>query len=319
MAGLRVGPVADVQGAVRPDALRDGDEPGVVAAREIARVMADIPAALGLDLIREHAVAVEVAEQQQAPVVSREIVAVIDRESAMGMAAARLVGARRLHDTAFGRAVDDRTREVRVIRDRLDVVVGVGLEMLTGLTLVAGARQHMVKVGDHAGRDEHIPAGVEIEAPGIARALGEDLELPRAGVEAPDAGVDLPALLGRRTRLADHRVREDAVAAVEPAVGPPGEAVQGLVRVLHRPTVEHHLGLARTVLRVLRDEHQFRRGADPHPAVADLDAAHEVEPLEEDGALRVAAVAVDVLEDEDAVAALALAALARVGHALDDP
>jgi len=36
----------------------------------------------------------------------------------MGMTAAGLVGARRLDDAAFGRAIQDRTREMRVIRDR---------------------------------------------------------------------------------------------------------------------------------------------------------------------------------------------------------
>ena len=319
MAGLRVGPVADVQGAVRADALGDGDEPGVVAAREIARVMADIPAALGLDLVGEHAVAMQVAEQQQALVGRGEVVAVVDRQAAMGMTAPGLVRAVGLDDAALGGTMHDGPREVRVVGDGLDVVVGVGLEMLAGLTLVTGAGQDVIKVRDHAGRDEHLSAGVEVQAPRVARALGEDLEGAGPRVEAPDAGVDLAALLGRRTRLADDGVGEYTVAAVEPAIGAPGEAVQGLMGVLHRPTIEHHLGLARAILRVLGDEEQFGRRADPDAAVADLDAAHEVEAFEEDRALGVRAVAVHVLEDEDAVAPLALAALAGVGHTLDDP
>jgi hypothetical protein len=73
--------------------------------------------------------------------------------------------------------------------------------------------------------------------------VGEHLELVPHRVIPPDAGVDRHALLVGRARLADAAVREDAVAAVEPAVGPPDEAVERLVRVLIAPAVEQlHFG-----------------------------------------------------------------------------
>ena len=78
----------------------------------------------------------------------------------------------------------------------------------------------------------------------MRRAVGEHLEdVPRRMI-APDAGVDRDAVLVRRARLADARVREDAVAAVEPAVRPPDERVERLVRVLVAPAVEQNLRLA---------------------------------------------------------------------------
>ena len=64
---------------------------------------------------------------------------------------------------------------------------------------------------------------VEIEAPLVAAADGEELELVADGMIAPDASADLFSLIVGRAGLADERVREDAVAAVEPAVGAPGE------------------------------------------------------------------------------------------------
>jgi len=59
--------------------------------------------------------------------------------------------------------------------------------------------------------------------------VGEDLEDVLRGMIAPDAGIDRDAVGVGRAGLADARVGEDAVAAVEPAVGAPVEAVQGLV------------------------------------------------------------------------------------------
>ena len=56
----------------------------------------------------------------------------------------------------------------------------------------------------------------------------------------------MPALIGMRSSsgvpgLPTLRVREDAVAAVEPAVGAPDEGVERFVRVLVAPAVEQDL------------------------------------------------------------------------------
>ena len=79
------------------------------------------------------------------------------------------------------------------------------------------------------------------------------------------------------------------------------------MRVLVAPAVEQDLRRpGRSIGAVLdRDEQQVRRRADPDAAEADLDAADEVQVLDEDLAAVEPAVAVGVLEDEDAVLALA--------------
>ena len=128
-----------------------------------------------------------------------------------------------------------------MVGDRLDVVEGVRIEVLAGLPLVAGARNHVIQVRDDAGGRERVAVVVEVEAPRIAGALGEDLEGLPGRVIAPDRAVELLTLGIRRSRLADVRVREDAVAAVEPAVGAPREGVERLVGVLIAPAVEQHL------------------------------------------------------------------------------
>ena len=52
------------------------------------------------------------------------------------------------------------------------------------------------------------------------------------------------------------------------------------------------------------NEHQVRGRADPDAAEADFEAADEVQAFHEDGALVELAVAVGVLEDQDAVLGL---------------
>ena len=79
MADLLVRPVADIEGAVRTDALRHRDEMGIVAAQEIIAVMTDVAAARGHDLIGDEAMTVQVAEDEHTLIGGREIIAVVDR------------------------------------------------------------------------------------------------------------------------------------------------------------------------------------------------------------------------------------------------
>ena len=110
-------------------------------------------------------------------------------------------------------------------------------------------------------------------------------------------------------------MREDAVAAVEPAVGAPDEAVERFVRVFVAPAVEQLLRLAvgLVVAVFVGNEEQVRGGADPDAAEADFQAADEVQAFVEDGPLVERAVEVGVFEDEDAVAAF-VASGARAGY-----
>ena len=191
--------------------------------------------------------------------------------------------------------------------------------MLAGLTLVTGAREDVVKVRDDAGRIEEFAVRVEVEAPRIARALGEDLEDLAGGMEAPDARVDLLALGVGRARLAHDGVREHAMVAVEPAVGTPDETIERLVRVLEAPAVEQHDRIAGLVVSILRNEEELWSRADPDAAVADFDARDQVESFLEDRDLSVGAVLLHVFQDQDTVGALPVRTLLRIRHPLHDP
>ena len=113
---------------------------------------------------------------------------------------------------------------------------------------------------------------VEVEAPGVAAALAEQLEALRERVVAPDALLELDAADVGRDRA--------ALAAVEPAVRPPGQRVGDGVGVLHAEAGEQHLGVAvgHVVAVAVGVEEQVRRLQDEDAAVAEGQAAGEVQP-----------------------------------------
>src|SRR5581483_847437 len=135
----------------------------------------------------------------------------------------------------------------------------------------------------------------------------ENLEDMPGRMVAPDAGIDRDTLLVGRAGLADARMGEDTVAAVQPAIRSPAEGVERLVRVLVVPAVEQHLRRAGWLVLALFDRHeqQVRRRPNPDAAEADLQATDEIKPFQEHRALVEFAVAVGVLEDQDAILALA--------------
>ena len=112
---------------------------------------------------------------------------------------------------------------------------------------------------------------------------------------------------------------EDAVEAVEPAVGSPGERVGQLVRVVAAEAGDDDLALVglAVAVGVLQEENVGRVG-DPHAAVADGDARGNVQSVGEDGELVDLAVAVGVFQDLDAVAARP-GRVPRIFEALGDP
>src|SRR4029079_14063111 len=85
-----------------------------------------------------------------------------------------------------------------VIGNGFDVVVGVRIEMWTGLPLIARPLDNVEKMWNHTRLDKTLPIRIEIDSPRIARAVREDLELSSLRMIPPDAGVDLCPLLFRR-------------------------------------------------------------------------------------------------------------------------
>src|SRR5204862_2678299 len=90
-------------------------------------------------------------------------------------------------------------------------------------------------------RHENLSPLVVIEAPLVAAAMGEYLELAPHRVITPHARAEFGAFPVGRARFSNAGVVEHALVAIEPAVRPPQETVQALVRVLVSEAVEQYL------------------------------------------------------------------------------
>src|SRR5205823_6941976 len=185
--------------------------------------------------------------------------------------------------------------------------LAIEVEMLAALPLEASALNHVPEMRDHARLDETLAVFIEVNAPRIARAFCKHFENMLGGMIPPHAGVHALAFFLRRAGFADERRAKHAVATVEPAIGSPGEGVQRFVRVgVVIPAVEENLRIAggfRRVAVLNRHEHQIWRGADPHAAEAEFQSADEIQVLEKHRAPIEFAVAVGVLEHQNAVVA----------------
>ena len=173
------------------------------------------------------------------------------------------------------------------------------IEVATTLPLIARALNRVPHVRNHAGLEESLPAVIPVDTPLIARALGPSLEFARLGMQSPHAGIDSDAFFLRRARLADKAVCKDAVGSVKPAIGPPDEIIERLVRILPAPAIEHHfrLGVRFVVAVFVREKKEIGRSSHPHAAVAYLNAAGEGELVVENGALVRLSVTIGVLEN----------------------
>ena len=300
VALVGVGPVDEEGGAVGAGLDRDPAEPGVVGHEEVGRVARDVARALATEAVVVDPVAVDVAGEERVAIAVGPGAALVDHRPDVGMAAAGLA----VLAGPPARVLPAPAGPVDVVGRAAEQAVGVRVGVLAVHPLVVRPGHDVVEVRDDAVGDERLAEGVEVEPPGVRRAVRHDLEDLAGRVVAPDAAVEGGAVLLGRPRRADAGVGQDPVAPPEPAVGAPDQAVEHVVLGLGVPAVEDHLGLAvgGVVAVAVGQEQEVRRGADPDPAEAELEAGDVGPPLPEDLARVEVAVAVAVLEDEDAVA-----------------
>ena len=314
VALIFVVPIDHVNLAIGPGLQAHDLRPGVVGQQKIGGVPADEAGTGGFEDVAVQACPVNVVHEDRAAVFLGPDVAIVNQGPGVRVAASHFVG-------SAVAGVRRRAEIMTVVGDCLDVVINVRIEVLAGLTFVSPSLDHMVQVRDDARREKRLAVGVEVNSPGVAGSFEEDLEFVSRRMITPDRGVEALAILVGRAWLADVGVGENAVAAVEPAVGSPIERVQGLVRVVVSPAVEQHLrrSVGLIVAVCVGNEEQFGGRADPYASEADLDAADEVELLDEDLAGVEVPVSVGVFEDQNAVLGVARGDFVRIRVRLRDP
>lgn len=299
-----VGPVGDEDVAVGAGEEVDAAEPLILGLHEVGGVFAGVAAAFAFQFVHVDAVAVEVAGEHGAVVFFGPVAALVDEHADVGVAAAEFEGlvADALADVGpfFGAGVP-----VEVVGGLLDDFVDVRVQVGAEHAAVVGAGDDVPEVADDGVDHEELAIGIPVVAPGVGPAVRDGFDDFAGGVVAPDGAVDFEAFVHRGAGGADGGGVGDAVAAVEPAVGAPAEAVDDVVADgFGVEAVEEDLGfgVGGVVAVLIGYEGEGAGVEDPGAAVAVFDGGEVGAVFPEHFAFVVFAVAVGVFEDEDAVA-----------------
>ena len=318
-----VGPVDEEDAAVGAVGEVEAAEPRVGGGEKIGGVLADVAGAVAFEEVRVHAAAVQVHGENGAAIFIGPVVALIDHQPAVGVAAA---GERGGVGDALGADVAPFFPGVPVemVGVLFEKTVGVRVERLAEHAAVVRAGDDVPEVADDGVDEEGFAVLVPVHAPGIGGAVGDRLEDFADGMIAPDAAVHFRAFGFGRAGFADGGGAGDAVAGVEPAVGAPLEAVGDVVAdAVGLEAVEEDDGFAvgHVVAVAVGEEEEIRRAEREDAAEAEFDAGEKLRAVPEDGAFVEAAVVVGVLENDDAVADGAVEADLGfgVGVVLGDP
>src|SRR6516225_2860516 len=234
MAGLFVIPIDQENIAVGSISEIDKPCPSVVGQKEIRAMSSVVTGSLGLQVVHIQTPAVNVAHEPLVAIFLGSCAAQVNHRAAMGVSAAGTVGS---VVTPMGRGADI----VDMVRNGGDVRIRERIEMVSGLSVVACTLDDVERMRNDAGLTKSLAVIVEVQTPRIAGAMGEHFENMLRGMIAPNAGIDRCPLRIGRSWFAHTRVREHAVAAVQPAVRSPGEGIQCLVSVLPGPTIQQYL------------------------------------------------------------------------------
>ena len=206
---------------------------------------------------------------------------------------------------------------VPVVGVLVDQRVGPGVRLDRVRTDEVRARDQVPEVAVDRVDEERLAQGVPVMTPRVGRAMGEHLESLADRVKSPESAPDGHAQLFRRAGDADLTGRRCAATAIEPAVGPPPQAVGERMMIVDDDgePVEHDLGRAvgDVVPIPVGDEEQPRRAEQPDAPEAVLDAGEHLDLVGEHRATVETAVGVGVLEDQDAIAMAEVEPIRRVG------
>jgi hypothetical protein len=312
LAGIT--PVENVDASVWPIGQVDAAKPGVLGEEDIGLMPADGSAPLALEPLDVHPPAVEVEGEQLAAIFRRPLVGQVDHQPAVGVAAAApaVVGP----DLA---AVGQGPGVVPVVVIGVLVDQGVGPRVrLDGVRAgEVGARDQVPEVAVDRIDEERLAQRVPVVAPGVGGPVGQHLEPLPGRVIAPEPAPHGHAPVRGRAGDADLSGGRRPAPSVEPAIGPPSQAVGEGVMVLrgHAEAVEHDLGgpVGTVVAVAVGDEKEPRWAEQPDAAETELDAGEPLDLVGEDRPTIGLPVLVRVLEDEHPIAEAEVEPIGLIG------
>src|SRR6266851_1808854 len=216
-------PIDDIDRAVLVVELVEGLRPGIVEIQEVLAVMADVAGAAALYDVHVQSLAVDVSHEEFAAILRGPGLAQVTHHARVRMAAAGGVAAGvggvraeipgpvdvvgRGFDVVIDKRINRLAAGVAILLVARDFVP-IDAKVFPALPLEASALNHVVEVRDDAHLLPALAIFVEVNAPRIAAALGEDLEeMPRRVITPHPAVHPLPLALGC-ARFADARRAE---------------------------------------------------------------------------------------------------------------
>ena len=308
MTGVLVVPVNQIHRSIRSASQIDPTKVVIVGQQQIPTVMA-YPAGgprNGFQNITVHSVAMHIVEIDTIAIFVRPVITEVDHAAAVRVASTGVQSrACCMRFMSPPRMVLDVADVMCVISNCGDVFIGIGVEVLTTLSLVSCSLNHMPQVRNHTGCDEGLTPVIEVHTPRIAGAIHEGFKDVLLWMIAPNRGVQRQAGVVCSPWAPDFRVREDAMAAVQPAVRSPDECIQCFMSVLPAKTVPQHdrsgrdvFGKGKSILSdgrhgsgarrhcvrnivaiLVRNEHQVRGRSDKHTAKTDFQSADQIQSL----------------------------------------
>ena len=129
----------------------------------------------------------EVGHEDGSTILTWPIVTEVNQSATVSVSTTRRIGAA-MPDvlvSAPPRVVADVAGIVQMICNRLDIVVGVGVDVITALSLVAPALDHVIHVRDHAGSDEGVTVIIKVNTPWVTGPTRKRFKDVSCGVVTP--------------------------------------------------------------------------------------------------------------------------------------
>ena len=177
--------------------------------------------------------------------------------------------------------------------------------MIAVHALVTRAGQGVPEVADDGVDEKELAVFVPVVSPRIGGAVADDLKCFARGMITPNTAAERCALGFGRTGPADFGAgAEDAVPTVEPAVGPPAQAVDDVVaHLVGIEAVEDDFRFAvRFIVAVFVGEKEdVRRACGPHAAEAELDTGKLAGAVPKDFSFIENTIMIGILKNDDAI------------------
>src|SRR5690349_5656882 len=123
-----------------------------------------------------------------------------------------------------------------MVHNRRQQLISVRVNGTASLAHILATRRHMEQMINDTGADKGVAGTIEIDAPGIARAISKHFELPGARMITGHGGVHFyPCVIGI-VRILDDRMSKHTMGHVKPPIRSPGKTIEQFVAIMKAKT-----------------------------------------------------------------------------------